>query len=271
MRKTLCLLAVLGSACKGASVRNPVSIEESGIDALERVEVTVRDQPAASASEAAWRELDPRRIFEPGVLILGPEATEFMERLRTNSATSFSGAWIDEGALLPAPETERRVVLRRVLDCANPAELRRLVKGTDVEEDVARGTQPSGRCELVLAELGFTLVPSRDRRACRVVLESIHARRDTARVLRMLQHEDSIELVVAFILRSVTDEVADGADWRAGRQESDWFPPGPEAAPWSVRVTIFDREEVRDLVEQLGKAAGAALEIAAKAKKAGVL
>jgi hypothetical protein len=38
-----------------------------------------------------------------------------------------------------------------------------------------------------------------------------------------------------------------------------------------VRVTIFDREEVRDLVEQLGKAAGAALEIAAKAKKAGVL
>jgi hypothetical protein len=217
------------------------------------------------------------------VLILGPEATDFMEGLRTNSATSFSGAWIDEGALLPAPETERRVVLRRVLDCASPAELRRLVKGTDVEEDVARGTQASGRCELILAELGFTLVPSRDRRACRVVLESIHARRDTARVLRMLQHEDSIELVVAFTLRSVTDEVqshtvlfftdlvADGADWRAGRQESDWFPPGPEAAPWSVRVTIFDREEVRDLVEQLGKAAGAALEIAAKAKKAGVL
>ena len=277
------LVAVLSVACRGTSARNPVSIEKSGIDAVERGEVSVRDEPIASATEAASRALDVRRLFEPGVLILGPEANEFMEGLRTRSATSFSGAWIDEGALLPPQDMQRRVILRRVLDCASAAELRRYLKASSAEESVPAATRADGRCELVLSELGFSLVPSRDRRACRLVMESLSARRDTSPVLRMLQHEGSIDFVVAFTLRSVTDVVqshtvlffttleAHGPEWKSGRQESDWFPPGPQAAPWSVRVTIFDREEVRDLVSKLVDAADVALEIVGKAKKAGIL
>jgi hypothetical protein len=243
----------------------------------------VHDEPVAGATEAAWRRLDVRRIFAPGVMILGPEANDFMEGLRAHSATSFSGAWIDEGALLPPPDAQRRVTLRRVLDFASAAELRRCVKASSAEEILAANGNSGGRCEVPVAELEFSLVPSRDRRACRLVLETLRARKDTSHVLRMLQHEDSIDLVVAFTLRSVTDVAQShtvlfyttlephGAEWTSSRQESDWFPPGPVEAPWSVRVTIFDREEIQDLIAKLGDAADIALGILAKAKKAGVL
>jgi hypothetical protein len=253
---------------------------ESGVDAIERIQVSVRDEPAAKTVEAAWRELDAQSIFAPGVLILGTEAGEFLEGLRNRSATSFSGVWIDEGALLPPADTHRRVVLRRVLQFATGDELRRFIAGSRGDE---RDASSASENELVASEVRFTLVPSKDRSACRIVLESIHARRDTAPALRLLQHEGSIDLVVAFTLRSVTRDVqshtalfhttlvADGPDWRSVRQESDWFPPGADAAPWSLHVTIFDREEVRQLASELGEAAGFVLEIVAKAKKAGIL
>ena len=283
MKREGLILVVLCVACRSQPARNPVSIAASGIDVVERAEVSVQDEPVAGASEAAWRELDVRRIFAPGAMILGPEANEFMEGLRTRSATSFSGAWIDEGALLPPPDMQRRVTLRRVLDFASAAELRRFVKASGAEEILSAKGDSEGRCEVTAAEVGFTLVPSRDRRACRLVLDSLHARRDTSEVLRLLQHEDSIDLVVAFTLRSVSDVAlshtvlfnttleARGEEWTSRPQESDWFPPGPAEAPWSVRVTIFDREEIRDLMSKLEDAADKALEILAKAKKAGVL
>ena len=282
MRKGILLLVtVLVSSCKAAPARNPVPVTDSGIAAVERIQVAVTDEPAPRVSEAAWRELDPRRIFEAEPVILGAEAGEFFEGLRTRSATSFSGVWVDEGALLPPPESTRRVTLRRLLDFAGEAEMRRCLSGTtEVGECDLR---PDGRCLLVAAELELALVPSRDRCACRLVLESLHARRDTAPVLRMLQHEGSIDLVVAATLRSVAGEVqsqtvlffttleAAGTNWRSERQESDWFSPGPESAPWSLHVTIFDREEVRDLAKEMGEAADFVLEILGKAKKAGVL
>jgi hypothetical protein len=242
--------------------------------------VSVHDEPGVKTVEAAWRELDARSIFAPGVLILGTEAGEFLEGLRNRSATSFAASWIDEGALLPATDSERRVVLRRVLQFASADELQRFSAGSNGGQ---REPSSGSENELVASEVRFTIVPSKDRSACRLVLESIHARRDTAPVLRMLQHEGSIDLVVAFTLRSVTNVVqshtvlfhttlaAAGPDWRSGRQESDWFPPGPEVAPWSVHVTIFDREEVRRLANELGEATDFVLAIVAKAKKAGIL
>jgi hypothetical protein len=275
-------VAVLVGSCKGTPARNPVSIADSGIAAVERVQVAVVDEPTPRAREAAWRELDPQRLFEVNPLILGSEAGDFLEGLRTRSATSFSGVWVEDGALLPPPESMRRITLRRLLDFADEAEMRRCLSGT-TEEIGAHDVRPDGRCLLVADELQLVLVPSLDRHACRLVLESLHARRDTSPALRMLQHEGSIDLVVAATLRTVADTVqshsvlffttleAAGPEWRSGRQESDWFPPGPDSGPWSLHVTIFDREEVRDLAKELGEAAEFALEVLGKAKKAGVL
>lgn len=281
-RRILLLAVALAGACESTPARNPVAIADSGIAAVERIQVSVVDEPAATVSEAAWRELDPGRLFAANPVILGSEASDFLEKLRARSATSFSGEWIDEGELLPPVDSTRRLTLRSLLDFADEAEMRRCLAGTN--EAIAQcDLQADGRCLLVAAELELVLVPSSDRRACRLVLESLHARRDTAPVLRMLQHEGSIDLVVAVTARTVADEVtshtvlffttleAVGADWRSGRQESDWFPSGPEAAPWSLHVTIIDREEVRDIAEELGEAADFVLEIVGKAKKAGVL
>lgn len=279
----IALLLVLCASCKSPSTRNPLTIEDSGVDVVERIQISVHDEPAPKVVEGSSRELDPERIFEPGVLILDREAGEVLERLRTSSATSISGIWIDEGELLPPPDSQRRVFLRRVLEFPNIAELRRAIADESADEIAQPQVQPDGSCEIVVAGLEFTIVPSENGRACRLVLDSIHARRDTARALRMLQHEGSIDLVVAFTLRSITDVVqshtvlfyttlqTEGTEWCCGSQQSNWFPRGPESGPWSIQVIVFDREEIRGLAKDLGGAAQFLFGIAGKARKASVL
>ena len=162
----------------------------------------------------------------------------------------------------------RTYIARRLLGFPDAASAAEAFPALSEAEIAACYDEEAKRFDVIVRSARFQLVPSADRKAYRVVLDSLVVLRTPDWLADILaEPEELSDVLIFFTLRYMTGELgkdkdevqvetvvfSDSIDLAAGnfhasRQVSDWIPLRTASAPHSIYMGVFNREDVSAFV-----------------------